>query len=210
MRVACALVLALLATGCAGPQRDEPPRLRDTATQAEKAGDFHFLVAAREFDDDAAWGDLGDQSALGVIWSAEPAGSWIGWEVGLFGSWEDTTVRTPNGPESTADLDATSLEGSLGFVKSVRVGERLRPYAGAGIALLHVEYETPLDGTSEVLNDDDERFGGYARAGVLLQWNETSHFGLDFRAFRGASGSIAGIEYDTDYEQFALVFGASF
>lgn len=213
MKVLRSLALALtpiVGCACAASQAHEPQRFHDTASQAEKRGDFHFLLGPRQLEDDEAWEDLDEQTSVGVIWSAEPAGSWIGWEVGLLGSWKDTTVRAPNGPEATADLDTSLVEGSLGVVKSVLLGERLRPYVGAGAAVVHVEYETPLDGTSAVLGDEDELFGGYARGGFLFQWTDSSHFGLDYRVFRGGSSSLAGARYDADYAQLALVFGASF
>ena len=101
------------------------------------------------------------------------------------------------------------FEGAIGIVKSLRLG-LVRPYIGAGIELAHVEFESPLDGTSEVITEDGELFGGYGHAGILLQWTPSSYIGVDVRGFEGPTESIADIDYDTDYSQVTLVFGASF
>ena len=96
------------------------------------------------------------------------------------------------------------------MIKSVRLGERFRPYLGAGVSIIHVELEVPLGNSSVLLQEDDDFLGVYARAGLLFQWSESSFFGFDVRALEGGSGSITGIDYDTDYVQASLVFGASF
>ena len=198
-------LLLLLATSCAAPlPGDGMPEA------AGGAGEFTMLLGQRDFQDDAGWGDLDGQSSVGVIWSLEPEDTFLGWEASLLGSWEDTTVLTPDGPEPTADLDSTTLEGSIGVIKSVRLGERFRPYLGAGVSIIHVELEVPLGNSSVLLQEDDDFLGVYARAGLLFQWSESSFIGFDVRALEGGSGSITGIDYDTDYVQASLVFGASF
>ena len=202
------LPLLGLLLACAGACR-APARQLEGEPRELLRGDFHLLVGQRELDDEEAWSDLSDQLAGGVIWTREDPWSLVGWEVGLLGSVEDTTVRTPFGPDETAELDAVLFEASLGLVKSFPLG-RVRPYLGAGVSLLHVELETTLGDTSEVLREDDDLFGLYARGGILLQWTPVSHVGIDWRMLRAGQESLADFDYDVDYQQLALVFGASF
>lgn len=199
------VLLAGLVTACAAPVSqgfDDRPRelLR---------GDFHLLIGQRDLDDEAAWSDLSDQLAGGVIWTDQRPGSLVGLEVGLLGSVEDTTVRTPDGPDPTADLDAWMVEGCVGAIASAPLG-RVRPYVGAGVSLVHVEFDTTLGATSEVLHADDDLFGGYVHAGLLFEWTEDSHVGVDWRMLRAGEETFADLSYEVDYQQVSLVFGASF
>ena len=190
MKLAAFLLLAQLASCAAvapaGPGPAAPPPYENR---------FALYLGQRSLDEDD-WEPVEDQLTLGFDYSHEAAGSAIGFEVGLFASGDDEEV-------AGADVEGPTLELSAGIRKTFAEGSRIRPYLGAGVAVINAEAEV---GGS----DDDTSLAGYAHGGLGYQISDTFVIGVDLRVLFGSDLEIAGVDTDADYGQLALVLAVAF
>jgi len=156
------------------------------------------LIGQRSLDEHD-WEPLEDQPCLGVEFSSESSGAWVGWEIGFAASTDDDNVLG-------IDFEGTTTELFGGVKKTF--GEStaaVRPYVGAGVAVINADLEGEFMGLSA--SDDDTGVGGYAHGGFFWVVTGTFSVGLDARILAGTDIELFGVEGDADYFQIAFVLG---
>lgn len=162
------------------------------------AARISLLLGMRTFDEDD-FEPVEDQPVLGLDFSFEPPGSFIGFEVGLMGSAEDDEVLG-------TDLESRVGEIYAGVRKTF--GDRARglhPYIGGGVSAINVDVE--IDGVG---SDDDTSIAGYVHGGILAKVGGSFFVGADARGLFGTDIELEGVEVDADYLQLAFVLGWAF
>jgi len=213
-RSLCGLVLiALLGSACAAAPQGTGSQ---PAPARSQSGRVDLLLGYRWHDDALpevpAFEELDEAVALGVHFAYEPPGWPLGFEMGVLGGYsqDDAVAEIPDLGLVDLDLELSTSELYLGLGRSFRLGERVRPYLGAGLSLVMVEGElssTVLGGSD---TEDDLSAAGYLHGGLLVEVGESFHVGLDGRALLGTDLDLDGLEVDADYLQLALVAGWRF
>jgi hypothetical protein len=180
-------VLASVSASCASLSGD----------QAQSRGSF--LVGTRSLDEDL-WAPVEDQVTLGGEYSAVNKESGVGYEFGVSVSGDSAEV-------GAFDVTGTLLEASGGVRAEFGSGE-LRPYIGAGVALVNAEIEA--EGAGGTATEDDTSVAGYAHAGFNVPFGERFFMGLDARMLFGSDIDFGGVNGDVDYFQLGVVFGWTF
>lgn len=147
--------------------------------------------------DEGDWAPVEDQATFGVEFAREPAGSTIGWEIGLLGSADETTV-------AGFDVEATTGELYGGVRKTFGSGVA-RPYVGGGLSFINAEVDV-----SGLGSFDDSSPAAYAHAGISFDVTPSFFLGLDLRLLLGSDMTIGGISGDADYTQLAVHLGWAF
>jgi opacity protein-like surface antigen len=190
-RPLCIASLLLVLSSCAAtpPQGpDAPPRMDDEQWVA-------IHVGRRSLDDD--FEPVEDQVFVGGSYARQSPYDPVGFEVGLYASREED------------DSGALDIEGRTreiyGGVHKTFGDDVLRPYVGAGLALIQAELD--VEGVDD---DDDSSIAGYVHGGFRVAVTESFFLGLDLRWLFGSDLEIGGVDTDADYAQLALAFGWSF
>ena len=171
-----------------------------TTTQA-----VQLTVASRQLDN--VWTPVDEAMAFGLAYSYEAPV--LGYELGLqYTSEDDDSVVDLLGVSVPLSVQLDTMELYGGVRKTFFEGSAVRPYVGAGVTLIQADAEFDLGGIAA--DFDDQGFGGYVRAGLLVPINDRFRIGLDARFVRGvefdfdpAGGSDS---LDGDFDQFGLVF----
>ena len=171
-----------------------------TATHA-----LQLNVASRQLDN--VWTPVDEAMAFGLAYSYEAPV--LGYELGLqYTSEDDDSVVDLLGVSVPLSVQLDTMELYGGVRKTFFEGSAVRPYVGAGVTLIQADAEFDLGGIAA--DFDDQGFGGYVRAGLLVPINDRFRIGLDARFVRGvefdfdpAGGSDS---LDGDFDQFGLVF----
>lgn len=191
------LCLSLVSCAAVGPQTSGSASSAPSTPEArERMNKVSVYLGARQFDDD--FEPLEDQGTFGVGYSMEPAKWPIGWEAGFFVTAADDEV-------GGFDVESFTSEFYGGVRKSFGEGV-VRPYVGAGVALLFVA----ADGEGPIDEDDDLGIGAYAHGGVDFQISPLFSLGLDVRGLFGPEVEIYGSDLNADYFQYTLSAGFSF
>ena len=201
--------LALALAGCAAPvythdrrRAEESEFPRELLTRGRQ---LNFGLGQRSFEDED-FGALDDQFALALDY-CEPMGLGpLRLEGGMHYSWDEATV-TAGGQET--HLDGWTFELLVGANVSHQLG-RLRPYVGAGAALLFLDVRGVDDDVDFLFDDGEGTLGGYVKVGLLFQVREHSHLGLELRHFEGGEVTLDGTDLDTSHDELLIVFGTSF
>jgi hypothetical protein len=157
---------------------------------------FSIYIGQRNLDDDD-YDPVDKQTTLGLEFAHEPAGSAIGWEVGLMGSGQDDEI-------SGVDVEGRTGEIYGGIRKTFGQGS-IRPFVGGGISFIRSKVH--VDGLG---SEDDTSPAGYFHGGVLFLASETFALGLDLRVLFGSDLDLGGFDTDADYAQLALFLGVGF
>lgn len=199
MRVLALSLLAVAAVSCSSPQPVDHRQSRGIYANEINGGQFNFLIGARELEDDAVWGELGEQVGVGVDFVFGPFDNFLQWDVAVNYGWDEVTTLTG------ASATAQTVEGSIGLIHFFRFGNQaMVPYVGAGVSGIYAETELIGNGAVDV---SDWSFAGYARAGLQFRMRDDEHIGLDIRAVGGSSLNFAGVDTTADALVFSLVFG---
>lgn len=187
------LCLPLLLTACAAVPYDAaqvpaPPHTRDNRVA--------LYLGERSLDEDD-YEPVEDQTTFGLEFVHEGYDSVVGVEVGLMGSSDEATVLG-------FDVEGRTNELYVGVHKSFGTAV-VKPYVGAGVAYIHSKVEVSGAGS-----DDDSSPAFYAHAGLTIDVTEGFFLGLDARTLFGSNMTIAGVDTDANYTQFALVLGWAF
>jgi hypothetical protein len=166
------------------------------ANDGLRAIDIYFGGRALNKDD---WDPLDEQGVLGVQLAIQSAGSLVGFEVGLQGSYDDDDVGGVHVEGSVSELYA-GVHKSFGNSAST-----VRPYVGAGVSLVSAHLQGSLGSTK--VSDDDTSGGLYAHGGVAFQLSPNFRLGADLRFLGGTDINLFGANGDADYAQFALFLG---
>ena len=160
----------------------------------------------RELDDEA-WDGVETATSIGLDCTQGYGSKWLFPEGGFHYSDESGSTTDANGNRIHADLDL--FEFSVGVLAQWPKGSSsyLRPYAGAGGSMVHIDADIADNG---LRGEDDDVFGFYWKAGVLVAVSLESHMGLEIRGFEGGSVTTELAEADADSVQLSLVLGASF
>ena len=134
---------------------------------------------------------------VGFEYVREPAGSPVGFEVGIMGSKDDDDIAGTDVTGSTRELYA-GVHKTFG-------SDVVRPYVGAGLSYINAKID--VDGFGD---DDDSSFAAYLHGGVDFDVTESFYLGLDARFLFGSDLTVAGFDTDADYGQLALVLGFAF
>lgn len=181
------VVLPFLLCSCAALTEGE----RDTRVGA--------ILGMRSLDEDI-WAPTEEQFVLGAECVVMSKDSGLGLETSLQYAADSDEV-------GNVDVTSTTTEFSVGG-RLEMTGQSVRPYVGAGLALINAEIEADNGGSTA--SEDDSSLAGYAHLGVELPFAERWYVGLDVRALFGSDMEFSGVNGDADYTQFALVIGASF
>jgi opacity protein-like surface antigen len=186
------LALACLFASCAAA----PSRAPQAMTTAERDNKISLYLGQRHLDEDD-YEPVDGQGTIGFEYVREPAGSPLGFEVGLMASGDDDDI---------AGLDIEGRTGEIyGGLRKTFGSDVVRPYVGLGVAVINSEVE--VEG---VAKDDDSSFAGYVHGGLTVDVSSSFAIGLDLRFLFGSDMTIAGVDTDADYGQLALVFAFAF
>jgi opacity protein-like surface antigen len=190
-----ALLVTLALASCAAAPRQAPvqagpppppPRPLDRGVYAGPT--LSFSVGQNSLDE-GDYEPVEDQIALGVGLSHEPPGSFVGWELGLIGSYDEDDVA------GFGDIESSTWELYGGVRKTLVRGEKVRPYVGGGVSLVGVRYEVLG------FDDDDSSLAAYAHAGVEVAVSPGFALGLDLRGLFGSDIDLFGVDTDADSTQ---------
>ncbi|RMH02494.1 MAG: hypothetical protein D6702_08830 [Planctomycetota bacterium] len=189
-------VLLLVAAACAAPPAD--------------VGDGGEIVNAwiglRRQDDFAGWAPNDDLPQAALEYAAGPPDSPWRWDFFLAYA-ADRSRRLVGGSRENLDSHFVDLGlGPLLLLPAPVPG--LRPYAGAGAALLWMQADRRAAGA--VATDQDATFGGYLRAGLLADFRPGEHIGLDLRWTGAGRADLGGPSRGTGAWSLSLVFGYRF
>lgn len=199
MRLVLLLLCAASAASCAAPEPVPHRESRGIYADDISGGQFNFHVGVRSLEDDAVWGSLSEQVALGINFVFGPFDNFLQWDLGLHYGWDE--VNSLSGDSVSAE----TWEASIGLIHFFRFGEqRMVPYLGAGVAGVYAQTELIGTGTADV---SDWSAAGYARGGLQFRLRGDDHIGFDVRAVGGSSLNLAGTGTSADALVFTLVFG---
>ena len=167
-----------------------------SSSSADRNSRVTIYLGQRSLDE-SYWAPVEDQATFGVEYAREPAGSTIGWEIGLLGSADETTVIG-------FDVEATTGELYGGVRKTFGSGVA-RPYVGGGLSFINAEVDVAGLGSA-----DDSSPAAYAHAGISFDVTSSFFLGADLRLLFGSDMTIAGVSGDADYAQLAIHLGWSF
>jgi opacity protein-like surface antigen len=157
-------------------------------------GQITAYLGQRSLDDDD-WHPVDDQLTVGVEYAQERMSNPIGWEVGLMASKDEGHVAGSDVEGHTAEV--------YGGIHKTFGSDTLRPYVGAGLAVIRASVEGPGP------DDDDASAAAYAHGGISFALSDEMRLGLDLRFLLGSDIELNGFDTDADYVQLAvgLAFG---
>ena len=182
-------------------QLDDPSALGSPATHSNT----RLVVSSREWGDDLLDEVFGSTLSIGVEHDSRTADSGPGWEVGLFGSFNDESASASG--IGSASLDVLLIELMVGGRYTLRLGRSdFYAYAAGGAdgAFSYVDASATLEGLgSGSANTTDFSLGGYAHLGAYYQAGNSLTLGLDLR--QTFATKIEDV--DADYLQIGLTLG---
>ncbi|HUS25229.1 MAG TPA: hypothetical protein VM369_09785 [Candidatus Binatia bacterium] len=170
------------------------------AGSANFEGNADLLVGWRGMRDDTAWGEYRDQSAIALQADFGERHFPLNAEVGVHFGVDSARV-------AGRDVTSTTDELSLGAVWSPWKSRLLRPYLGAGGALVHARVETVVAG--DIVSDADETGAWYVHTGLIVSIGRHINVGGDVRMLRGGDLMLFGGTADADYLQVTALAGYS-
>jgi hypothetical protein len=183
------------------------PAESSSAPSAAAALSNHITMMGgkRWLDDD--WEPLDEPYAFGLEFDhSSPSGH--GYEVGALYTNEDDDLFSVPGI-GTVSAETTTYELYAGYRYTFNADETgLHPFVSAGLNAEYGELELSAPGTST--DDDDTAFGGYARAGLLLDIGERLRLGLDYRHLFTQDLEVFDTDFNSDYDQVMLTLGWAF
>lgn len=161
---------------------------------------------------DSSFDPVDDQTVVGVALDIRQPGASTGLVIGLHHSW-DGSSRSFAGVGSV-DFDSSTTDFSVGSRwQGPTFWGALRPYAGAGAALIFAQYSTDPEHSSPE-SGSDWSLGPYFDGGIEWPINDTFLVGLEYRQLLFSDMikgiSLNGDDTDANYSQIALTFGYSF
>jgi hypothetical protein len=210
------LGFVLLATSCAAiappraPSAPTEPGAPPTAPIATAprtfSGSVDFYYGVRALDE-GDWSPVENQVAFGIETVLEQPDSFVGFEFGLFGSWNRKDDVTSGGGQF--DVTGRTTELSAGLHKTFHPGDGpIRPYVGGGISAIRAGFRGEHGGVSET--EEDGSLGLYLHGGVSYDLSANLFLAFDLRALGGTQIEIFGSDASADYGQAALVLGVRF
>ena len=170
------------------PDMPTPPPTRDNRIA---------LYLGQRSLDSTDYSPVEDQLTIGVEYVHERPDSIVGWELGFMASGDDSNLFG-------FEVKGNTYEVYGGLHKSFG-NAVVKPYIGAGVAYINSEVEV-----SGIASENDSSIAGYAHGGLTFDLTDTFYLGLDARLLFGSSMTIAGVDTDADYVQYALTAGWSF
>ena len=166
------------------------------------SGRLSVLLGRRNLEEDD-FEPTDEPGILGLEFSQVPAPGSLGFEFGLaFGYDEDDGVSVPG--VGTADLELAQAEIYAGVRTEFGHGN-VRPYIGGGGTFMSTTTKV-TQGFSEA-EEDDGTFGFYLHGGIQADINRTFFIGVDYRHVFGSDYEVNGSDFDSDYDQLAIVLG---
>ena len=181
----------LLCASCASTSRSTFQSSNDRSTH------LAFTAGTRSLEE-VDWAPLDEQTSFGVEWAHEKPNSMFGFEFGL-------QIASDDGRVLGIDTEVNTDEVSAGLRKTLGDPESgMRPYIGAGIALLDQEV------SALGLSISDDTFAPYAHVGVNFDITESLFVGVDLRSVFGAEFGDFVTDPSGDYVQFGITLGFGF
>lgn len=180
-----------------------PPPVEETSYQEDFDNTLVVLFGQRMLDSDE-WDPTDDLTMGGINYMRRGPGGWLFWDFSVtFGDDEETALID----DEVFDVSAKAWEIDLGLATVLDIGV-LRPYFGAGLAVVNVNAEIARDGAS--FQDDSTTVGGYGRAGLSLEVTKSGGLvGVEARYLVGTDLDIAGVDTDVDGLQALVMVGFS-
>lgn len=186
----CAWILATLAS-CASCAALRAPGASVLPPPSQDSLTLH--LGRRALSDDA-YEPVDEQGAIGVELVHGVPHATFAWEVGIAASRSEETA-------AGVEVEGKTLEAYSGLHRAFGLG-RVRPYLGAGLALVRTEIEAAGAGS-----DDGGSAALYAHGGVDVRLSQSFFVGVDLRWLFGSSIQYAAFRTDGDYAQVALRLG---
>lgn len=156
-------------------------------------------IGVRDFSDDAIFGRVDSEMALGIEYAHEIKNG-LGFEVGGLGS-----LSTENGIESNPDVTGAAAEIYGGARYWFKGNRRWTPYIGGGVAAILAGVDNDQGG--QVADDQDFSLGLYAHGGVQYDVNDFLFLGVDLRTLFATDLELETVSGDADYVQLLLMVG---
>ncbi len=201
-RLLVALVPGIL-TACASVVPIAAPPRQDLEDSLIRQ--VNLVFGTRELED-PAWEGVDQPTTMGIDCTQGYGSRWLFPEGGFHYADDEGSATDANGSPVRANLDLFEISAGV-LAQWPRDGSWVRPYLGTGAAMVHVDADIADNG---VRGEDDDVFGFYWKAGLLVSVSLDSHMGLEVRGFEGGTVTTELAESDIDSVQFALVLGASF
>lgn len=161
--------------------------------------------------EDERWGALDSPTVFAVDYVESIGVDWLALEGGLGWAYDESRATIPSGPDAGERVDESLafFAFSAGLLASPPPDRwRLRPYIGAGGLLAWSDVDSIVG--EELVDDDDNALGGYAKAGLLFQITGGTHIGVEVRWMDTQSITAGDQSLDLDGVTVAIVFGAAF
>lgn len=167
--------------------------------QAELTGNVNLFLGAKELDEDD-WAPVESQGEVAVEFDFRERSWPVNMVVGLRNAQEE-------GEALGLDFKSMTSEVSLGVRKIWESPQPIRPYIGAGLALIHAEIEAS-DGFSSV-SDEDKAPGIWIGGGLYFTLAQHLNLGVDLR-ISAAEVTIAGVDVEAGGVHLGLLLGYHF
>jgi Outer membrane protein beta-barrel domain len=190
-----ALSLAFLGSCMSVPAAQHAPD-GSVPPPAAPSHQIALYLGQRSLDTDN-WSPVEDQPMFGLEYSQQSSPESLGWEVGIAGSKDDSTLL---------GVDVTGSTGEIyGGLRKTFGSDVVRPYIGGGLSFIKAKVEA-----SGAASEDDTSPAAYLHGGVQFLVSDGFFLGLDARLLFGSDITIAGVNGDADYGQLALALGWRF
>jgi len=164
------------------------------AVPAVAGGNANFVLGPRSVGGHDFWRSEGHQSAAGVIVDFGKEN----WPIHIALADIDSTSGSDN-------FHAAVSERALGVMKVWEFQSAVRPYLGAGVALVRGSFTTETS-TGDLVQDDST-VGYCFDGGVFWRTGRRFNIGFGARLMTGTGLEIQGVDGDADYHQYHILAG---
>ena len=176
-----------------------------TPQAAQWTGNINGFIGAKMLDDND-WKPLDEHGEIGVLFDFAPTKDFpVNIAIDLLASGTNETYVDPFFG-GVVDADAYTSELAFGFRKYLMPHKAMiKPYIGAGVAIISAEIEAFRFSNSTTVSDDDNDVGPWLEGGVV--WT-LKHFniGFDIR-YSDAEVTLFGRDYDAGGFHTGLIAG---
>lgn len=172
----------------------------------ESTGNVNFfLLGVKQLDEDD-WEPLEEHDELGISMDFKQKSWPVSMVIGYLSSSDEGTVSMYVSGLGTVsfDMEAETTELSFGVRKIFDDSPSVRPYIGAGIALISAEVKGSALGVS--VSDDDSATGFWFGGGVYFTISEQFNIGFNLRLSQ-AEVTLYDVEGEAGGTHYGLLLG---
>jgi len=171
----------------------------------EFTGNVNFFLGVKQLDEDD-WEPLEEHDEYGISLDFKQKTWPVSIAIGYLSSSDEETVSMYVSGLGTVsfDMEAETTELSFGIRKIWDDSPSIRPYIGAGIALISAEAKGSALGVS--VSDDDTATGFWLGAGLYFTISERFNIGFNFR-WSKAEVTLYDVEAEAGGTHYGLLLG---